>query len=178
MEQLLGGFNKVEVDTIKRTFGGGGDELLHDIRNVFLQLEHKDLKLSGDVLDILKKNFLPVFRTDFSIEDEYDFYYTLPKIQEMIPEMAVLHIKAKDIEKEYTTQQFNSLLGMKPINEIILENLKNPDVPTEVRYVNMLAYINITLGFKARFKHLKNIANQKEETDEEKKIRLEKDSTQ
>lgn len=174
-----GRFTKDEMELLRNTFKDD-NSLLYSLRNYFLGLPEKIENLKPELLALLKKTLLPEIIPDIPFFQQASLYLSLGKIQELNPSVALLHIEAKDLQIEYIQQRYDLLIG-KDINndEIILDDLKKKsDKNPEERFITMMAFLNI-LGFiEGKFYELNKLANQKEETPEEQKKRLEMDNTQ
>ena len=102
--------SKAEIELIRSTFGGDGEDLLYYLRDVFLQFpveEYKDLP--DGVMDVLKKYILPELNPDLPIKAQSDLYFSLDKIKEIPPEVAFIHVKAVDLMVKYLKERFGVL---------------------------------------------------------------------
>ena len=177
-------FSKAEMEIIKNTFQNEG--LIYAIRNVFYQFplsdndqsQLKNLPATG--LAIIKKIFLLNISPDAPLTFQVDSYFPLIAIQQMNPAMAILHIESKDLQVEYLQQRYDELYGNELSGKkIILTDLKEKVNKNEqTRYIEMLAYLHLCSTIDDRLNTLKIKANAKEETEEEKKARQAKDSTE
>ena len=168
---------------IKNTFIG--EKLLYAVRNVLFQFVLSDddktllKELTSEVLAVIKKFFLPNLDINAPLGLQADSYFPLIAIQQMNPALAVLHIEIKDLQVQYLEQRMEILSGNLLIDkEIILQKLKNKTDSEEKRFINLLAYLHICSMIDAQLNNIKIIANTKEETEEEKKERLIKDSAE
>nr|AKH46953.1 hypothetical protein [uncultured marine virus] len=136
------------------------------------------MELEGDVLDVLQKYVLPEMDSDLPIGQQNELFFTLDKISEYHPDVAVLHIQAMDKMVAYLNARFSVLCGEELVAELKLSQLKEPlgKSPVE-RYVDMIAFQNIVAYLEKSFSNLKILAESREETEEEKEKRLEMDST-
>lgn len=170
-------YSKAELELLRNTFGEN-EELLYSLRNFFLQLPHAEIaKPSEDLIKILKKSLLPELDPDIPLLQQADIYFGLSSLKEMNPAIACLHIRAKDIVKEFTKQCFDVLETGHTTSEIVLKELREEESKTdEKRYVDMIAYLEIVNRVDIRFNELANLSKGKEETPEEKKEREAKNS--
>lgn len=164
-------FSKGEMELIRNTFSGKGEEILYQIRDVLLQFSDKVPMVSKETLDILEKILVPDLEVDVPLGQQADLYLSLTNIKEIHPEVAILHIKAKDLVVEYLKQRFEVLNGQKLhyVEEIKLTDLKSKENKTDTeRFVSMMAYTFLVNAFiDGSLLHLKTMANKKEETPEE-----------
>jgi hypothetical protein len=172
--------SKADIELIRNTFGGSGEELLYHIRDVFLQFEAKEApKFTDDVLSIVRKYVIPELSPDLPIKAQADLYFSLDNIKQIPPEVAYIHIKAMDLMIEYLEQQFAELSsGVKDDMSLSLSYFKEKKLKTEEdRFVDMVAYQSIVAYIENSLDRLRTVANSKDETEEEIAKRLEMDST-
>jgi len=171
-------FSKGEMELIRNTFGGDGEQILYQIRNVFMQFESEPPKLHKDVLAVLKKMILPELDIDVPLGQQADNYISLSNINQIPPDVAFLHIKAKDIVVNYLKQQFAELESGK-LGTIILEDLKKPEGKTdEERFTSMMAFTFLVNAYiDSCLLNLKTLANQTEKTEEQLKEEAKANST-
>jgi len=170
-------YSKGEMELIQNTFKGEGEAVLYSIRDVLLGFRDT-VWLKDDVLAVVKKTLLPVLDPEIPMGQQADFYIGLSKITEIPPEVAYLHIQARDKAFDYLTDRFNLLEG-KEGGKIKLESLKTRENKSdEERFVDMVAYTFLTNAYiESCLIQLKNLANQTEETGEEKKKKAEANSS-
>lgn len=178
-------FTSSELSLIKNTFADN-EELLYAIRKVFLQFPLTDgekailaVGVNGAVIDVLKKRILPDLAPTYPIGQLPSLLTTLTKdiqvkgIDEMAPQFA-----AKQLEIEYLEQQFEALKGNTPVDPIILAELGNLSGKDEVaQYVEMTAYLFLLGYIDPCLAMIREIAGQKDETPEEQKKRMTRDSS-
>lgn len=171
-------FSKGEMELIKNTFSGDGEQILYQIRNVFMQFGGEVPKLHKDVLSVLKKMMLPELEADVPLGQQADNYISLSNINQIPPDVAYLHIKAKDIVVNYLRQQYEELVSGK-LGTIILEDLKKPDGKTdEERFTSMMAFTFLVNAYiDSCLLNLKTLANQVEKTEEQLKEEAKVNST-
>lgn len=186
-------WSKDEMELIKANFQGEkGLELLYKIRNVFFQkdsLSSKtgtytvmgDLKLEKEVIDIIRKMLIPTVDGEipFSLQANYRNLLVGKEmdIRNFPLDMAVRQIKANDLSLKYIKQRIDVLGGGLDIDNITLESLALPkEKNDEERFIEMLAYLSLPSYMDAGLNELRNLANFKEETEEERKKRILKDS--
>lgn len=184
-------FSDEELQLIKNTFADN-DDLLKVLRKVFLQMDltTNDMELlrvmilnKPDLLKVLRKNFLPELEQDVPIGQQIDLWLTIG-LKDMIPEIAVMHLKSIQIWKDYLEQQFEALdkeeffLFNKKITLRELSGIKIKDdykYDTDI-YIDMLARNTIINSVEQGLMQLLILAGKKDETVEELKNRLAKDS--
>lgn len=174
-------YSKEDIKLCKKVFKED-DALLLAIRNVFYQLpvEERFFKEVKPLLGLLKKTFLPDFDSTTSLFQQADIFFAFKEdIKSVNPGIASLRIKAIDLINEYLKQQFAVLSGESKDERIKLLSLRNDNGGTEEgRYVNLNAYLFLTNSFiESSLERLNILANQKEETLEERKKRLEANSS-
>jgi len=179
-------WSKGEMELMRNTFGGEkGDGILLEIRDVLFQFSDEVPELNKDVLAVVRKMLLPDIDKDLPLGFQADVTNTLAGSQEtagikdLHPEVAMIHIKANDLIKKYLKQRLDVLEGGKVDYPISLRDLKSEINKTdEERIISMLAYLFLESSYlDGGLIALKNHANFKEETEEEKEKRLAKDSS-
>lgn len=184
-------FNDAELSLIKNTFGGEeGEDRLYLVRNVLLQFplsadEKKRIKgfMTSAVYDVLKKRVVPEVGPDLPLGQLADLQQTLTNDLKTkdVDEMAPLFV-AKQLEIDYLKQQFEQLMDVERefTSKIILNNLAQITGPMSDCgnwFVNTTAR-NFILGYvDSMLIMFKNIAEVKNETPEEMKKRLTRDSS-
>lgn len=173
-------FSKDEMDLIKNTFKGKGENILYQIRDIFMQFSDKTPTLSEDVLKIIRKAVIPELSVDVPWGCQAVTYGNLLEIiRTYPPEIAHLHIESQDLVNQYLEQRYRVLEG-KGINpsDLQLESFKQGDTVND-RVVNMLAYLRLTKDayIDSCLASLSSIANAPELSEEQKKLKAEKDST-
>lgn len=183
-------FSKGDIFLFKKTFGGEDSPVLYALRNLLWQFEltaedRKHLDFKGDVLELLKKSILPTNNSDVPISpvsNQQNVWMNLAYVKDFSPQGANYHFQAHDILMQYLKQQFHQLVtGTEPKSrKIVLE-----DLPTETggleetRFVNMMAYHKICQYLTGRINEIQTFANYpEEETEEQKKTKEKKNSTQ
>lgn len=181
-------FNNAELGQVKALFADNED-LLYAIRKVLLQArltEKEEVMVRSAVtkktFPLIKKFFLPDIDPDAPIFQLTDMYLGLgADIKSLSPEGAWPFIRAKELEIEYISQQLAVLEDMtsevKP--KVVLADLtkvtKTSD--SEDIWVNINAR-NFLLSFiDSNVQQIKLLAGSKDETVEQTKERLRKDST-
>lgn len=178
-------FSEAELSLIKNTFSDN-DELLFAIRNVLLQFPLSDgqkatlsVGLNENVISVLRKRIIPELLPTYPLGQLPSILTTLTQelkakdANEMAPQFL-----AKLVEIRYLEQQFQRLEG-KDIEEVIkLKDLgelegKNPDD----QYVEMTAYLFLLGYIDPMLGMIKNLAGDKNETPEQQKKRLTRDSS-
>ena len=184
-------FNDKELSLIKNTFADN-DELIYTIRKVLLQFpiteaEEKLLltSISPEVYAVIKKRVYPDVDPEAPMFQIADMYQSLtqPMNGKGVEEMAPL-FDAKELEIDYLEQQFGVLkdisthsVGDKTVKIKLddLKILKGKDAYT--RYVHTMARNYLLTHVDSFLNHLKVLAGQKNETVDQAKKRLERDSS-
>lgn len=177
-------FTEGELSLIKNTFAEN-DELLYAIRNVLLQFPLSDgqkailsAQLNENIINVLRKRLLPELTGAFPLGQLPSLLTTLTEdlkvlgVDEMTPKFA-----SKQLQLNYLKNQFKELeTGKKgDISLAALSDLggKSP----EQQYINVNAYLFLLGYIDPMLGMIQNIAGQKEETPEQQKKRLTRDST-
>lgn len=182
-------FSDAELSLIRNTFGGDGEDFLYLIRNVLLQFpltaeEKKKLKdvMSSEVYRVVKKKILPSVDPDAPLGQLGDINQSLTsdlKVKD-VEQMAPL-FAAKKLEIDYLTQQFEYLMDVERdfVPKIVLDELakiRGYGGDAVKDYIDTTAR-NWLLGYVDSFLiQLKTIAGQGNETDDQMKARLTRDS--
>jgi len=172
-----------ELQIIKNTFAEN-DDLLKRIRKVMLQMPLNTLDLSilelgkkKEVLDILRKTFLPTLDPDAPLNQVVDLWMTI-QITDKEPFIALPHLEARKKLIEYLEQQLRVLEdnGKEKIkfSELVIFNKETSDRDI---YVNMIVRNTIVNHIEMQLAMLKILAGMKSETLEETQERLKKDSS-
>jgi hypothetical protein len=184
-------FNSNELSLLKNTFAEN-EPLLYTLRKVFLQFDlskdeivHLKSAINADVVDVLKKRILPDLSADYPLGQIPSMMTTLTDelrslhVEEMEP-----RFKAKVMEEAYLNQQFTAL-------EAILADKKIPDPEIVLKelgqlagkdagdaYVEMTAYLFLLGYVDPMFIMIRAIAGEKEETLDQQKERMTRNSNQ
>lgn len=178
-------FSEAELSLIKNTFAEN-DELLYAIRNVLLQFPLSAgqkatlaVGLNENVLNVLKKRILPDLAPTFPLGQLPSILTTLTKeIQTYGVEDMAVQFEAKQLEIDYLQQQFEVLKGNTPVDPISLADLGTlAGKDAETQFIHMTAYLFLLGYIDPMLVMIKNIAGAKEETPEEQKKRLTRDSS-
>lgn len=180
-------FTDTELSQIKGIFAEN-DEYLYAVRKVLLQFpmtkEERALVqtvTTPEVYALLKKRIHPEIDPEAPLFQLADHYQSLTSelsakgVEEMAP-----RLEAKQLEIDYLDQQFEALRDLEnaPNPVIILDYLKRiKDVPAEKAYIGNMARNFIFSWVDSSLNFLKTIAGKKQETVEEQKKRLERDSS-
>lgn len=178
-------FNNEELSLLKNTFAGD-DTLLYTIRKVFLQLplseaEHGLIKtvVNDNVIRLLKKRMLPEISPEFPLGQIPSVLTTLTNnINSRDVETMAPQFEAKQLEIEYLEQQFKVLKDPSSEQPISLKEMgvlkgKSP----QQQFVDMTAYLFLLGYIDPSLMMVKMLAGEKEETLEQTKERLERNST-
>lgn len=179
-------FTDSELSLMKALFADN-EELLFIIRKVLLQCELTELEeitlrksITEPAHDILRKVFLPTLDPDAPIFQLTDMTLGLgADIKDKTPEEAMPYIQAKDIEIKFLKQQLLALADIsldQPIKLADMIDLKVTKTNADKVFVNILAR-NFLLSFiDTHIQQIKFLAGLREETVEQTKARLMKDS--
>lgn len=172
----VGYYSKGELELIRNTFKDN-DELLYELRNVMFGFSNQTKQYTPEVLAVIKKTLLPELTPNVPLGKQDDLYQNLKVLKDIIPEQGINLIKAQDIVIEYLNNRFSVLKGVSSVRK--LSDLKEAESKDdERRYLEMVAYNFLVDNYiDQRIYNLQALANYKEETEEEKKARLAKDST-
>lgn len=176
-------YSDAELSVIKATFTDN-DELLKAIRKVFLQLKLsaaemqmiKDLQGKPELLAVIRKSFLPEIEGDAPFQQVVDLYMTL-KIEDKTPELAHPFILAREKLIKYLDEQLKSLEN-KEEPEISFKDLTVVDgkSATEI-YIDLLCRNTVIGHTEMQLQQFVVLAGQSDETVEQTKERLFKNST-
>lgn len=180
-------FNDAELSLMKALFAGN-DELLFTIRKVLLQFkltEQEEVNLRKLINDttfsLLKKVFLPELDPDSPLFQMADMVLGLSgDIKDKAVEFATPFIKAKQTEIDYISQQMKVLKSSDAPQTLKLAdmgNLKLTKTNQEIVYTNVIARNYLLSYVDTNIQQIKYLAGLKEETVEETKARLQKDSS-
>lgn len=175
-----------ELGLIKATFADN-EVLLKAIRKVFLQIKltaDESLMFTSNVINhdevmaLLKKMVLPTIDGDAPIHQIVDLWLTV-NIREKTPEQSYSEIVARDILIKYLEQQFREIEGEKPkkgrmsLNDFVEIDAKSP---LEV-HSGLLARNTIINHIEQQISQIQILAGRRDESVEDTKERLQKDST-
>lgn len=173
-------FSDGELLLLKYTFSEN-DNLLYAIRKVFLQFEldedeQKLIKsLTPEILAIVKKELIPELDPNVPFFQMQDLFNIVNF--EDTPEKIDMEIRARMIEKEYLEQQYKVLIGENVKREIILEELlPEKDRPMCNAIVNLSARNMIVRHIETQLNVFKILAGLANETVDQTKERLQRDS--
>lgn len=174
-----------ELETIKSTFAEN-DELLIAIRKHFLQLPMDALEqallvtLKNDklALGVLRKTFLPTIDGNAPFNQVIDLWMTV-ELKNKEPELAYFDLKSRELLINFLEQQLNLLEGVSTSEEIkvseftkIGSKMKAPEV-----YINFITRNTLVYHIEQQLSVFSILAGQKNETIEQTKERLRKDSS-
>jgi len=183
-------YNSEELSLIKNTFAEN-EPLLYIVRKVFLQfplskdeLVHLKSAINDDVVTILKKRILPDLSDDFPLGQ-------IPSMMTTLTD----HLRSKDVgemeaqfdskvqQEEYLNQQFTALeaiLAEKAVPKptVVLADLgKIAGKSPEQAYIDMTSYLFLLGYIDPSFIMIKAIAGEKDETIEQQKERMTRNSS-
>lgn len=180
-------FTDSELSLIKGLFADN-DELLYVIRKVMCQFPLTDTErellkgsMNENTLFILKKFFLPELDPDAPLFQMTALPVALgADIKTLSPDGAWPYIKAKELEMQYLEQQLNQLKDDNSTVKIKLNDLIDlggTKARREETYIAITAWNYLLSFIDSNIQQIKFLAGMKEETIEETKARLERDST-
>lgn len=177
-------FSEAELSLIKNTFAEN-DEFLYAIRNVLLQFPLSDgqkailsSQLNENIIKVLRKRIIPELAPTFPLGQLPSLLTTLTENLKVLPaEDMQLQFDAKQIELDYIEQQFQELEG-KGKGKIVLADLGIlKDKGYRQQFVDMTAYLFLLGYIDPMLGMIKNLAGSKDETPEQQKKRLTRDSS-
>lgn len=179
-------FTDGELSLIRNTFADN-DELMYAIRNVMLQFPLSDgqkatlsVGLTPAVLAVLKKRILPEINGSFPLGQLPSILTTFTEnLKVLSPDEMGIHFAAKQLEIDYLAQRFEEMEhGVTPSKPITLSEMSLlTDKSIEEQFINMTAYLFLLGYIDPMLGMIKNIAGQANETPEEQKKRLTRDSS-
>jgi hypothetical protein len=175
-------FDSEELDLIKRTFKGN-ESLLKSIRKVMLQLpldvidQTSLLVLKKEDLKVLiRKVFLPELDGNSPLGQQIDLYMTVNLEGKSVEEGSML-MKSRQILIDYIEQQLETLNSQK-VGKIVFKDLiKFEGKSDESIMIDTIARNTMVGHVENQLIQLKTLSEVKDETPEEQKERLEKDSS-
>ena len=174
-------YSDAEMGLIKSTFAGN-DALLVAIRKHFMQATlSKDDKavlsaVKGETLAVLRKTILPELEADAPLGQLIDLFRTV-EIREKSPMEAYPHVLAMHKVQTYLGQRFDAIEGRAGKGDIDfkgLVELKSDEVET---YVGIAVRNFVLTHVDTQLIQLRVLAGTKEETVEQTKERLMKNSS-
>ena len=184
-------FNSEELSVIKNTFAEN-EQLLYTVRKLFLQFEltdeeiaHLKSAITPAVVEVLKKRILPDLSPEYPLGQIPSMMTTLTEQLKSrdASEMAA-HFEAKILEDRYLRQQFAELervisdgkkSELPPIVLTELGDLEGKDAHEQ--FVDMTAYLFLLGYIDPMFILIRSIAGDKEETIEQQKQRMTRNSS-
>lgn len=171
-----------EVALIKSTFKDNFN-LLKVLRKLFLQVElddtQKDLygNLGKSEKALIRRLFLPVLDMEAPIYQVIDLMMTV-QIKELDPEIAGLHLKARVQVIKYLEQQLKFIEGESGEAVFVFEDLEKIEgLSDDGIYIQILTRNTIIGHIEQQLGEIEILSNLKDETEDEIKERLEKDSS-
>lgn len=177
-------FNDSELNLMKALFADNED-LLFVIRKVLLQFELLETEknvlnkvVNETVFALLKKVFLPSLEADAPLLQLTDMRIALNvDLKGKTPFEASLLIKSKALEIKYLEQQFAILKDLDKKPKIKLDDLADLDVEDEdTALINITAWNYLVAYIDGNLQQVKFLAGKTEETVEQTKERLAKNS--
>ncbi len=177
-------FNEAELRLIKAVFAEN-DALIYTIRKVLLQfpltLPEKELiklQVTPEVYAVIKKRILPDLDPDLPLGQLSDYRTLMTQDLKQRPtEDLVPIIAAREIEIAYLEQQLNVFKDLEAEGEIKLTDLRKfKDKNAMQLHIELYAYLNLLGYIDPMVNMLKVIAGQKEETPEQQRERMSRNS--
>ena len=161
------------------------EDALIVLRDFFLQLELTEEEgefiksLSNDLIGVLEKMMKPTLTKDVPIDQNASMYSRLSNLEQVNPDVGDFHIRANDLLKDYLEQEFNNLKNKTTDRVLVLNDLPDKlDEDTNYnRLVNIMAYNLIIPIVEGRLKMLSLLVLPPEETPEQMKERMKKNSS-
>jgi len=181
-QQLM--FNKEELSLLKNTFADN-DVLLYTIRKVLLQFPLTEVEkglikqtVNDAVYNVLKKRILPDISPMFPIGQ-------LPSILNTLNDQLKVnnaremddHFRAKKLEIDYLKQQFAVLKDFDAPQPLKLAEMGVLTDDYETNFVNISAYLFILGYVDPQLNFIRSLAGAKDESPEDQKKRLTRDSS-
>jgi hypothetical protein len=175
-------FSGKELQMLKDTFAEK-EELLYSLRKFFLQIPMPEQEevfmrkaLSGEVLPLLRKIFLPELDGNLPLHQEIDLWMTV-KLDDKDPDLAEPHIMARMKVIEYMDEQLKDLEGRKKVVIYSLKGfLPRADKTADQLYTYLLARNTIIMHTEQQLSQIKLLAGNKEESPEDTLKRLKQNS--
>lgn len=176
-------YSDKELEIIKSTFRDNEDLLLA-IRKSFLQLSLdpidvsmlNDLKDKRESLKVIRKSFLPTIEGDAPLHQVIDLWMTV-EFKDKTPDMVLLVVKARELLIEYIDQQLRILEGEIKSPKILFNSLVKAPETGEEAYINLTVRNTAISHCEMQLNQFLILAGEKDETVEEMKDRLLKDSS-
>lgn len=180
-------FNDEELSLIQNTFAEN-DILLYTVRKVLLQFPLTETEVgliktgvTPEVSALLRKRLLPEISDDFPIGQLSTLNASLTEgLKVKSPEEMAPLFEAKQIQSDYLEQRFTALENIgtpEPSGNIKLSDLgRVRALDAYGTFVNLHAYLFLLGYIDQGLMLIKSLAGQKNETIEEKKKRITRDS--
>lgn len=141
----IGRWSKAEKELLNSTFHNN-DELLYQLRDFFYQFPTKKPNLSPDVMKLLRKVFDPGLAQDVPLMDQAGLYGSL-NVNDIPPEIVVLHAQAVDLVSDYIQARLSALEG-KEVAVMSLEEMREPgNKSKEERFIQLKAYLTLVHAY-------------------------------
>jgi hypothetical protein len=149
-------YSDAELSLIKNTFKD--KDVLKSLRKAFLQKESTEQFATKEVLDVIKKTFLPEVDGDAPIHQVVDLWLTL-KFKEMPVDHAYPIIKARKILVDYFAQEIEQLSGADKTRGIKLSDLETITDDIDETFINFVARNEIITHIEQQISQLHILAN-------------------
>lgn len=174
-------YSKAELQVLKSAFTGN-EELLYEVRDVMLGFRNKlSNPLRPELLEVLRKFLLPEISADVPLGRQSDLYPALDYLKNFPSDAVLTHLQGRELAQDFLKERFGVLEGKK--SDWKVTDFLDRDKGTDERHKNFLAYAFLVQGSQPGERHIESriyeieaLCLQKEETEEEKKKRLEKGS--
>lgn len=182
-KKQVGRFTDTEIEIVKNTFKDN-DQLIKSIRKSMLQLPLNavdlsalQLNLKGQVPDVIRKQFTPVIDGTEPLGAITDNWFAID-IKGRLFEDAIPVIKAHIKLIDYVNQQLDELTTGKEKRDILLKDLTAFDKKADMDiYIDLIARNTIILVIEQKLMALNQMANQIDETPQQREEREKRNSS-
>jgi len=171
-----------ELEIIKNTFADNLP-LLKTMRKVMLQLPFSEAEemsfhkaLNPEVMKVVRKSFLPEIDGNAPLNQVVDLWATV-QVLDKLPDIALLHLKARELLIKYLGEQLNILAGVSKVKTMLFQNFTVLGNSEEEAFTNIVARNNILTHTEHQLTELFILAGSKKETKDEMFKRIKVDSS-
>lgn len=176
-------YDESELELIRNTFAENLP-LLKIIRKLMIQLPFSEAEevslrnaVTPEVAKIIRKSVLPTINGDEPLSQMTDIWSTVT-VSDKLPDVAFLHLKARELVYNYLDQQLNILSGLSKTEEISFKNFVALDGKDEENaYIDIVARNNILANVEHQILELHILSRMDKETKEDMLKRNETDSS-
>jgi hypothetical protein len=173
MEQQIR-YNDRELSVIKSTFAGN-EPLLKELRAYFLQ-KRDGVELSPASLEVVRKTFLPEIELEAPIYQVIDLYLTLD-LKGKSPDEAADAVASRQRIIQYLEERLSRLEGKKVTVKVHFDRLTDTkDKSASAILIDFIARNTLINHIEQCLSQLHILAGKPEESVDETKMRLKKDS--